>query len=181
MVRTFHPICRKARRARRSRFLFARIFSDQNFFLVEGRRARRHPECPCQKHPFTKITTLECGITISGVPGSRRSWRRKRTPQCRRNRSTCFSGRVFVPLTRLISQLRFSLVRVSAISEIESLLPSRSVSLVQDTNNKMFGLVSLEAVAQRVFVRNSESPARPDTSPTPLPFSESCGPPVVLL
>jgi hypothetical protein len=114
-VRTDHPRLRRARRTRSSRFLFASIFSDQNFLRVDGSLERRHPLWPCQKHPFTKIATWRSGRIMSGVPGSCRSWRRKRIPRWRRNFWTNLSGSVFDPRTRPISQLRFFLDSLSAI------------------------------------------------------------------
>jgi len=114
-VSTVHPCLRRARRTRSSRFLFPRILSAQNFLLVDGNFERRQPLWPCQKHPLTKMATLNCGTMMSGVPGSRRSCRRKRIPWRRRNLSTSLSGKVFDPRTRLISQLRFSFESLSVM------------------------------------------------------------------
>ena len=52
---------------------------------------------------------------MSGVPGRRRSCRRKRILYRRRNLATSLSGSVFDPRTRLISQLRFCFESVSAM------------------------------------------------------------------
>ena len=135
-VSTVHPPLRRARRTLSSRFLFAAILSDQNFLLVVGSFARRHPLCPCQKHPLTKMATWFSGIVMSGVPGNCRSCRLKRMPFCRRNLPTCLSGSVFDPRTRLISQLRFCFESLSAIFRFGSSLGHRLIALPQWIDNK---------------------------------------------
>lgn len=98
---------------RPSRSLLPEIFCSQNSGRVAGIVARLHPSCPCQKQPWTKITALYFGSTISGLPGSCFLWSRKRYPiLCRRERTT-FSGLVFLPLIRAIVRLRCSGLIVS--------------------------------------------------------------------
>ena len=46
------------------------IFACQNSVLLFGNTKYLHPSCPCQKHPFTKITVRYLRITMSGCPGS---------------------------------------------------------------------------------------------------------------
>ena len=114
-VRTFSPACEEPGGPFRRVSCSHWILSAQNFLLVDGSLERRQPLWPCQKHPLTKMATLNCGTIMSGVPGSRRSCRRKRILCRRRNLSTSLSGSVFDPRTRLISQLRFSFESLSAI------------------------------------------------------------------
>jgi hypothetical protein len=135
-VITVQPRLRRARRTRSSRFLLARSFSNQNFLLVDGNLERWQPLCPCQKHPLTRIATLSFGIIISGVPGNSRTCRRNRIACRRRKLSTSFSGSVFEPFTRLISQLRFCFESVSAISASAISWPVKWPPAPRFVNNK---------------------------------------------
>ena len=49
--------------------MFPDIFSLQNSVLVAGNVDFLQFSCPCQKQPFTKITALYLGKTMSGLPG----------------------------------------------------------------------------------------------------------------
>ena len=44
-------------------------FTSQYFVFDFGITARGQSGCWCQKHPFIKITVLNFGKTMSGVPG----------------------------------------------------------------------------------------------------------------
>jgi hypothetical protein len=49
-------------------------FGFPKFFVVLGHTKYLQPSCACQKQPFTKITVLYLGRTMSGFPGSRTSF-----------------------------------------------------------------------------------------------------------
>lgn len=56
-------------------------FAVQNSVLVAGTVENRQPPWPCQKQPWTKITTLYRERTRSGLPGMSRGERRYRNPK----------------------------------------------------------------------------------------------------
>jgi hypothetical protein len=70
----------------------------------------------CQKHPCTKMQDPWRGRTMSGLPGRSRLCNRKRYPIECRMRRTASSGFVCLPRIRLIKRLRFSGLKVSAIT-----------------------------------------------------------------
>lgn len=111
-IRLDHPSFLSWRRLFLSRFLLLSIFSFQKAALVCGRRPFWHA-CPCQKHPWTKITFLREEKTRSGVPGRFLACRRKRYPIRWTSDRTANSG--FVSFERIcdISRLRCSGVMVS--------------------------------------------------------------------
>lgn len=90
------------------------IFFFQNPALLIGLSERRHPICPCQKQPFTKMTRFFRETTMSGFPGSDRTWRRYRIPICDKAFRTRISGFVLEPDTRDMIQLLFFFVNTSA-------------------------------------------------------------------
>ena len=94
----FQPIARNSSRTRASRALFRFSFSVHHSTRVRGGRNSGQPSCPCQKQPFTKIAVLYLRNTISGVPGRRFTFTRKRKPQWNRYLRTIISGFVFLPL-----------------------------------------------------------------------------------
>ena len=70
--------------------------------------------CPCQKHPFTKITVLNLGKTISGDPGKSLRCSLNLRPLLCRVDLTYISGLVFLLLTEdiiddLVSALNLSM------------------------------------------------------------------------
>lgn len=84
------------------------IFFSQNSFLVSGSFDALHPRCPCQKHPWMKMTILDLGKTISGLPGYLRSFIRYLNPFENRNFLTKISGFVSFPeILDMISLLFF--------------------------------------------------------------------------
>ena len=107
-VRQRYPKFSRATVFRLSRSLLPAILARQNSVLVAGIVARLQPSCPCQKQPWTKITALCRGKTISGLPKSFFTCSRNRYPiLCKRER-TSISGLVFLPFTWAMLRLRFS-------------------------------------------------------------------------
>ena len=89
-----------------------------NFFvqkscLLFGVYAYLQPGCRCQKHPWTKITALYFGKTMSGQPVSVLTWRRNLYPILWSRDRTMTSGFVSLPRILDMFQLRFSLVNLS--------------------------------------------------------------------
>ena len=113
---TFQPCFSSAHWLRRSRWRFFSIFSLHHAVLVFGKRKCLQPSCPCQKQPFTKTTARYFGRTMSGFPGNCLFFGPltvNRNPQRWRMERTKSSGRVSLPRIRDITQLRFSLPKVS--------------------------------------------------------------------
>jgi hypothetical protein len=93
---TCQPRDRNSRLIRLSRATFLSNFGIQYPKLPFGRRKSGHGGAwRCQKHPLTKNTPREAGTTMSGVPGSRRTWRRYFIPTPRNAERTSNSGPVF--------------------------------------------------------------------------------------
>ena len=115
-VRTFHPIFCSAAIFSLSRSLFLFNFFSQYCSFVRGRIcACLQIGQPCQKQPFTKITVLYFGNTISGLPGRLCGCSRKRYPNLCRIFLTLISGVVFSLCTFAMISLRVFLSKVSAI------------------------------------------------------------------
>lgn len=112
---TFQPSFRSLLLFFLSRNTFSSNFFFQNWSLVFGVYARRQPLWRCQKQPWTNMTVEYFGRTISGLPGRFRAFLRNRNPALCRADLTRISGLVFVPLMRLMFQLRCSLEIVSAM------------------------------------------------------------------
>src|SRR5687767_14488378 len=77
-ITDFHPSLRSARRCTLSRAALPVSFSSQNSRRFVGVVQFLHPLWRCQKQPWTKITVLYFGRTISGLPGRFLTCRRKR-------------------------------------------------------------------------------------------------------
>ena len=107
------PISANFRCSSKSLSLLRSIFACQNSVLLFGNTKNLHPSCPCQKHPFTKITVRYLRITMSGCPGSRGWFSRYLNPWAKRYLRTTSSG--FVPLLCMdaIQRLRCSFVILS--------------------------------------------------------------------
>jgi len=113
---TFHPSF-----SRRSIFcwslsIFFKILFFQKFVFDFGILNAGQSVWPCQKQPWTKITVLYFGRTISGVPGYRRSLIRYLNPFEKRNFLTIISGLVFFPWIFAINALRPSEERTSVVT-----------------------------------------------------------------
>lgn len=121
-TRYFHPRARSFRLFILSRAALPSIFVRQNVLRVAGIEARLHLLWPCQKQPWTKITRLCRGSTMSGRPGKRFSYRRNRYPMRRIIERTRLSGAEFFdPILRMISE-RSLLVKTSAITRQGTLI-----------------------------------------------------------
>lgn len=103
---TFQPNTWSFISASLSRSQVALIFCSHHSERVLGSTKQRQPLCPCQKQPFTKITVLYLGRTMSGFPGRVFTFRRYRNPLANRNLRTSISGWVCLPLIRLMLKLR---------------------------------------------------------------------------
>lgn len=114
MIQGFQPISVTSLWIFLSRSIVLAIFISQYARFVCGMRDRLHP-CQCQKHPFTKTATLCFGSTMSGLPGSLAECNRKRNPAACSAFRTFISGLVSVECTRLITQLRVALSKVSMV------------------------------------------------------------------
>ncbi len=126
MVATRQPKAFRHCSAFASRFLFPLIFFLQNEARVLGRR-KFAQSWPCQKHPFTKITALYLGSTMSGFPGSSFTCSRKRKPSAWMALLIIRSGRVFLPFMDAIIRLRVAVSTVSANSLHPCLLCDDSI------------------------------------------------------
>lgn len=113
IVITFHPMLDNSLQLFLSRSTFLRIFGFQYSWLEEG-HTNLGQSCLCQKHPFTKMTVLYLGSTISGQPGSFFTFLRYRNPFEKRYLRTISSGFEFVLRMRDIFMLRTSLLWLSA-------------------------------------------------------------------
>ena len=124
-----HPQTTKTRqpRACRSAVLSISRCRFRSSFLVQKSqfdfdgRYDLHPSCMCQKQPLTKTTVLYFARTMSGVPGYRRSFLRKRRPLENRKRRTTVSICVSLPRTRDMTSLRFSFEKTSATTIVSTL------------------------------------------------------------
>ena len=114
-IATRQPVSSKSRRVRRSLSVFASNFARQNFSRVVGIVLYRQPACRCQKQPWTKQTALNLRNTRSGVPGSRRSYRRYRSPRAWMARRRVSSGCVSLLPIPAIMRDRVARSTVSAI------------------------------------------------------------------
>ena len=76
------------------------IFCRHHSVLVLGSTKYLQPLCPCQKQPFTNITVLYFGRTISGFPGRFFRCKRYRNPLANKNFRIPISGLVSFPLIR---------------------------------------------------------------------------------
>ncbi len=97
---TVNPSFVSARTFARSRVRLAASFASQNSLLRLGSFANLHPRCPCQKQPWTKMTSFRCLFAKSGVPGNPFTLRRMRMPSSRRMTAVASSGAV--PLRRTL-------------------------------------------------------------------------------
>ena len=92
----------------RSLTTLASNLSAQNLFRLFGEYANLQFLWRCQKHPFTNTTLRNLGRTMSGQPGRRLTWMRKRNPNlCSRDR-TASSG--FVSLARILDMFQAPLL-----------------------------------------------------------------------
>ena len=114
-IATRQPALSKSRRLRRSLSVFASNFARQNSSRVVGIVVYRQPACRCQKQPWTKQTASNRRNTRSGVPGSRRSCRRYRSPRAWMARRRVSSGRVSLLPIPAIMRDRVARSTVSAI------------------------------------------------------------------
>lgn len=101
-VITFQPACLSKVLFRISLSLFPLIFSVQNSVLVLGITKYLQSWCPCQKQPFTKIMVLYFFSTISGLPGSFRSFILYLKPSLKSSFLSSISGLASLLLIRLI-------------------------------------------------------------------------------
>jgi hypothetical protein len=115
MTNTRHFAALSAAILRASRSLLPSSFFVQNCTLDFGIRARAHPLCLCQKHPWTKITARRERKTKSGVPGRSRQCRRYLKPMPCTSLRTAISGLVSTERTNAIRRLRSLGDSVSAI------------------------------------------------------------------
>ena len=92
----FQPSFRSSLRTILSRLIFESSLASQNWTFETGRAARLQRGCPCQKQPWTNMTSLRPGITMSGLPGRLFSCNRTRKPEARRRLRTVISGVVFL-------------------------------------------------------------------------------------
>ena len=90
-ISTFHPISVSLFWFSLSRSTFRLILGIQYSILEEG-HTNRLQLCLCQKQPFTKITVLYFGSTISGHPGKDRTFFLYRNPLENRYFLTISSG-----------------------------------------------------------------------------------------
>ncbi len=102
ICRTFHPSFFSNSMFLVSFALVLFIFSSHHLVLVFGTTKYLQFSCPCQKHPFTKITVLYFGKTMSGFPGSFLQCSRYLKPFACRNFLTSISGFVSAPLILLM-------------------------------------------------------------------------------
>jgi hypothetical protein len=100
-------------RLRLSRSTFPLSLASQNCCRVFGRTEFLHPLCRCQKHPCTNIAAPCRTRTMSGRPGKFRRLSENRKPSRWSTDRTRLSGRVSLPLMRLMFQLRCSAVSLS--------------------------------------------------------------------
>lgn len=115
-VSTFQPCSCKATMFSLSRSMFLSNFFLQYSSFVRGRIcACLQVGQPCQKQPFTNITVLYFGNTISGLPGKLFGWSLNLYPNLCNIFLTLISGVVFVLCTFDIISLRVFLSKVSAI------------------------------------------------------------------
>lgn len=115
MVMTFQPRILRRLIFFSSLSLFFPIFSFHHSLLVSGTLKYLHPSWPCQKQPWTKMTVLYFGSTISGFPGRFLTCKRYRNPLENKNLRTKSSG--FVSLL-LIWDILYDLVALSWTSAI---------------------------------------------------------------
>ena len=109
---TFHPRDRSFLKFRRSRARFVRSLSRQNGESLCSHAGKRQP---CQKSPSTNTATFSELKTMSGRPGSDRTWRLNRRPWTRNSLCTNFSSDPSLSFTRFIARERCSGVRWSGI------------------------------------------------------------------
>lgn len=108
-----------------SRATFLANFSSQNAVLLFGVEAILQPSCRCQKQPWTRITVLNLGRTISGFPGRRRSFTRNLRPRACNARRRASSGDVSLERMRDIRSDRSPGERKSGIPRRYSSPPVR--------------------------------------------------------
>ncbi len=114
-VATRQPDWSRSRWLRRSRSVFSSNLACQNSRRVVGVVVYGQPAWRCQKQPCTKHTARNLLNTRSGVPGSRRSCRRYRSPQACTARRRSSSGRVFLLPIPAIMRERVARSTMSAI------------------------------------------------------------------
>jgi len=99
---TLHPKVDNEISANLSLYDVPFIFSNHHSSRVFGNTKYLQSSCPCQKQPFTNMTVLYLGNTISGFPGNFLSCKRYLNPLANKNLLTSISGLVFFPLILLI-------------------------------------------------------------------------------
>ena len=114
-IATRQPAWSRSRRLRRSRSVFASNLARQNFSRDVGVVVYGQPACRCQKQPCTKHTAPNRRNTRSGVPGSRRSCRRYRSPLAWMALRSTSSGRVSLLPIPAIMRERVARSTISAI------------------------------------------------------------------
>ena len=112
-TRVFHPCLSSSLLTISCRLTVFWNFFVQKSCLLLGVYAYLQPGCRCQKQPWTKITALYLGKTISGQPGSLLTWIRNLYPILWSMERTITSGFVSLPLILDMFQLRFSLLNLS--------------------------------------------------------------------
>lgn len=125
MVITRQPCSVSVLRLSASRSILRLIFLCQYSSLLDG-QTNLPQSCLCQKHPLTNITVLYLESTISGHPGSLRTFLRYRSPLEKRYLRTVSSGLELVLLIWDIFLLRTSFECVSAISVLDYIIVNRA-------------------------------------------------------
>jgi hypothetical protein len=115
IVMTFQPISLNSWLCLMSFSILRWNFCCQYSELVLGVAAYLQPSCLCQKQPWTKITVLYFGRTISGFPGRAVTFFRYLNPQRNKYFRTLTSIEVFVLRMRDIFLLLCSLETLSAM------------------------------------------------------------------
>lgn len=116
IVMTFQPISLNSWLCLMSFSILRWNFCCQYSELVLGVVVYLHPSCLCQKQPWTKITVLYFGRTISGFPGRAVTFFRYLNPLRNKYFRTLTSIEVFVLRMRDIFLLLCSLETLSAIA-----------------------------------------------------------------
>ena len=103
----------------------------QKFCRDLGVYAYGHFSCRCQKHPWTNITVLNRGRTISGLPGRSFRCNLKRYPFLCNIERIASSGFVLLPRIRDIISERLALVRISTIKSGQRVKLSVDLSAIR--------------------------------------------------
>ena len=135
-------------------------------FFIAGRPIPKRPQsCICQKQPFTKTTVLYLGSTISGHPGSFRTFFLYRRPWENRYLRTISSGLVFVLRICDMFLLRTSFECVSAISILNYIIVNSTFRQFYIWNPQFF---AAPALISGNLVHGKNNLARKRTSKLPV-------------